>query len=116
MRKYLFITMAALAMIACSKEEVKVEKNTQPLKFSFNIAEKPSFDADTKSVKTSWEDGDKIYIVFDDAVPTSLEDFMILKYSASAEDWEVFQESTTAPKEDGGTLDALYYGRQVHVS
>lgn len=109
MRKYLFIAMAALAMIACSKEEVKVEKNTQPLKFSFNIAEKPSFDADTKSVKTSWEDGDKIYIVFDDAVPTSLEDFMILKYSASAEDWEVFQESTTAPKEDGGTLDALYY-------
>ena len=110
MRKYLFIAMAALAMISCSKAEMTVEKETRTFQYLFSIAEKPSFDVDTKSVKTSWEDGDKIYIVFDETVPKSLEDFMILKYSASAEDWEVVQESTTAPKEEGGTLDALYYG------
>lgn len=109
MRKYLFIAMAALAMISCSKAEMTVEKETRTFQYLFSIAEKPSFDVDTKSVKTSWEDGDKIYIVFDETVPKSLEDFMILKYSASAEDWEVFQEGTTTPKEEGGTLDALYY-------
>ena len=110
MRKYLFIAMAALAMISCSKAEMTVEKETRTFQYLFSIAEKPSFDVDTKSVKTSWEDGDKIYIVFDETVPKSLEDFMILKYSASTEDWEVFQEGTTTPREEGGTLDALYYG------
>lgn len=109
MRKCLFIAMAALAMFSCSKAEMTVENEPQPFQYLFSIAEKPSFDADTKSVKTSWEDGDKIYIVFDDSLPESLEDFMILEYSASAEDWEVVQESKTAPKEEGGTLDALYY-------
>ena len=97
-------------MFSCTKEEVKVEKGSQPLKYIFNIADKPSFDADTKSVKTAWEDGDKLYIVFDDALPESFDDFMIMEYDAAAEDWVVSQESANAPSAEGGVLDALYYG------
>ena len=111
MKKLAFIALAALAMFSCNKEEVIIENEAQPqtLKYVFSVAEKPSFDADTRAVKKSWEEGDKIYLVYDDVMPTKLEDLTILKYNASGE-WTVEQESTTAPKDEGGTLDAIYYG------
>ena len=110
MKKLLFIILSVFVAFSCSKEDVNVvAEEPQPLRFVFNIASKPSFDADTKAVKTSWADGDKIYIVFDDVVPESIDDFLILKYSASANEWLVDNEGTTTPNAEGGTLDALYY-------
>lgn len=105
--KLLFITLTVFAVFSCSKEEVVVENEPQPFKYMFNVAEKPSFDADTKAVKSSWKNGDKIYIVFDDQLPTSLSDFTILEYSSDG--WAVQQETVKPPKTDSGTLDALYY-------
>ena len=108
MKKYLLTSLAVLAAFSCSKEEsLKVEPERQPLQFAFSVAQMPSFDAATKAIKTGWEDGDKIYIVFDDVVPESLEDFLIMQYDGA--EWVVTQEGTVSPQTDGGTLDALYY-------
>lgn len=107
MKKSVFFAMAVLAVLSCYKEEVKVSNENEPLQFVFTVADKPSFDAQTKGPKTSWVDGDKIYIVLDDEVPTTMDHFMILEYKSS--EWTVSQESTVSPKTEGGTLDALYY-------
>ena len=84
-----------------------IDNEPHSLKYVFSVSERPSFDADTKSVKTSWEDGDRIYIVFDDILPTSIDDLLILKYSN--EEWAVEKEPANVPSTSGGTLDALYY-------
>ena len=109
MKRILFLALAAFALFSCNKEMaiVENESQSQPLKYVFNIAEKPSFDANTRAVKTSWEEGDKIYINFDDATPTSLTDFTVLKYDGSA--WVVDNEGNGPGDKTSGTLDALYY-------
>lgn len=108
MKKVLFIALAAFALFSCEKEQdVKVEKESQSLKFAFNVADKPSFDGDTRAVKTRWESGDRIYLVFDDVCPTKLADLTILQYDGT--EWAVAQEGNNKPSEAGGTLDALYY-------
>ena len=109
MRKYLMIALAAFALFSCNKEREIVDSELQPksLKYVFDVAEKPSFDGNTRAVKTSWEAGDQIFIVYDDVDPSSLEDFMILTYDGK--EWKVTQEpETNKPKDTGGTLSALY--------
>ena len=63
MRKLLFFAFAAFALFSCNKEEAIVENGPQSFKYVFNVSEKPSFDVATKAVKSSWEDGDRIFIV-----------------------------------------------------
>ena len=109
MRKYLMIALAAFALFSCNKEREIVDCELQPksLKYVFDVAEKPSFDGNTRAVKTSWEAGDQIFIVYDNVDPSSLEDFMILTYDG--EEWKVTQEpATNKPKDTEGTLSALY--------
>lgn len=109
MKKYFMIFAAAvLAAVACSKEEPQANEPAT-ITYNFSIADKPSLDPSTKAVKTGWESGDKIYIVFDDPAPTALTDFLILQYDGSK--WDVAQQpsSSNQPNSEGGTLDALYY-------
>lgn len=106
MKKVLFIILAAFAVFSCSKEEVIIESEPQPFKYVFNVAEKPSFDVDTKAVKESWVAGDKIRIVFDDKDMSNGNCFTTLEYKESGE-WVVSQGSI-APNAEGGTLDAIY--------
>ena len=96
---------AAILLSSCTKQEMPVAKSE--LTYNFSIGEKDSYGLDTKAVKTGWAEGDKIYIVFDDACPTSSADFLILKYTSGA--WTVEQTPATAPTNASGTLDALYY-------
>lgn len=62
MRKIFFAVLAATALFAgCAKEESSpVQKE---IKVNFTVAEKSDFGADTKAVKTGWENGDEILIV-----------------------------------------------------
>lgn len=106
MKRYAMImaaAVAALSIASCQKEEIRENK---ALQYDFNIAEMSGYDgAATKSVKAGWSDGDMIHIIFDDACPTKVEDYMILKMVSGR--WTVFQEPATAPS--GSTLDAVYY-------
>lgn len=109
MKKYLLIALAAFALLSCNKERTTVDSELQPksFKYVFNVDEKPSFDGNTRAVKASWEAGDQIFIVFDDADPSKWEDLMILTHDG--EEWVVTQEpAANKPKDTGGTLSALY--------
>lgn len=111
MKNYLILTIVAvMAAFACNKVEPQAEEPTA-FTYNFTIADKPSFDGQTRAVKTGWENGDKIYVVFDDQAPTALTDFLILEYSESKDSWNVIQQPSASnqPKEEGGMLDALYY-------
>ena len=60
------VFMAALALtmavfVSCSKDDLNVENND--VKVNFTVAEKPEFNA-TRAVKSGWEAGDQILIVF----------------------------------------------------
>ena len=59
------VFMAALALtmavfVSCSKDDLNVENND--VKVNFAVAEKPSFDAVTRSVKKGWDNGDRFWL------------------------------------------------------
>ena len=87
------VFMAALALtmavfVSCSKDDLNVENND--VKVSFAVAEKPSFDAVTRSVKKGWDNGDQILVVFRDADGFWLDaynDANTLKLTKTADGW-----------------------------
>lgn len=87
------VFMAALALtmavfVSCSKDDFNAENND--VKVSFAVAEKPSFDAVTRSVKKGWDNGDQILVVFNDANGSWLDaynDANTLKLTKTADGW-----------------------------
>lgn len=87
------VFMAALALtmavfVSCSKDDLNVESDG--VKVSFSVAEKPSFDEVVRSVKTGWNNGDKILVVFNDANGFWLDaynDANTLKLTKTADGW-----------------------------
>lgn len=83
------IFMAAMTLVmavfaSCTNEDLKVENND--VKVNFTIAEKPSFDADGRAVKTGWEAGDEILIALfcsDGWYNENGFNYMKLKYNGS---------------------------------
>lgn len=62
------IFMAAMTLVmavfaSCSNEDVNVENNNE-LKVTFSVADKAGLGVDARAVKTGWENGDEILIVF----------------------------------------------------
>ena len=105
---------AAMLLSSCTKQEMPESKTE--LTYNFSIGEKDSYGADTKAAKTGWTEGDKIYILFDNAFPESIgysshyslpDGFMVITYDGSK--WTVTQEPSTAPTKENGTVQALYY-------
>ncbi len=64
MKKFIYAISALAVMMAvgCSKEDV--ETPSPEYKLVVNM-DKPSFGDDTRAVRTSWENGDVVYVVFD---------------------------------------------------
>ena len=87
------VFMAALALtmavfVSCSKDDLNVENND--VKVNFTVAEKPSFDAVTRSVKKGWDNGDQILVVFRDADGfwlDAFDDANTLKLTMTADGW-----------------------------
>lgn len=64
MKKALLIMSAVFALIACNKETPVKESAIDPSKIVFNINVENA--EATKGVKTVWEDGDDVYVFFED--------------------------------------------------
>ena len=87
------IFMAAMTLVmavfaSCTNEDLKVENND--VKVNFTVAEKPGFDAVSRSVKKGWDNGDQILVVFRDADGFWLDAFNdanTLKLTKTAEGW-----------------------------
>lgn len=64
MKKALLIMSALLALVACNKETPVKESAIDPSKIVFNINVENG--EATKGVKTTWENGDDVYVFFQD--------------------------------------------------
>lgn len=78
------MTLAVVLLASCSNEDLNVKNND--VKVNFTVAEKVGFGADTRAVKTGWENGDEILIVLNSLGGWYNEDgynYMKLKYDGS---------------------------------
>lgn len=64
MKKTIIVLSALLALVACNKETPVKESAIDPSKIVFNINVENG--EATKGVKTVWEDGDDVYVFFED--------------------------------------------------
>ncbi len=109
------MTLVMAVFASCSNEDLNVENND--VKVKFTVAEKLGFDADSRSVKTGWDNGDQILVVFKDADGSWLEtmnDENTLKLTRTAEGWST-DESKLDISKLGNSDDykAIYYPGEV---
>ena len=114
------VFMAALALtmavfVSCSKDDLNVENND--VKVNFTVAEKPSFDAVTRSVKKGWDNGDQILVVFRGAEGSWLDAFddaNTLKLTKTAEGWTADKSKIDISKlGSSDDYKAIYYPGEV---
>ena len=109
------MTLVMAVFASCSNEDLNVENNE--VKVKFTVAEKPGFDADSRSVKTGWDNGDQILVVFRDADGFWLETFndaYTLKLTKTADGWTADKSKLDISKL-GNSEDykAIYYPGEV---
>lgn len=106
--KKIFYVMGVLAVIfavGCSKDDVEVV--TPEYELVVNV-DKPTFGDETRAARTSWEDGDVVYVVFNEDAKDSSK-YLALTYNAGS--WTSKWEGTTADAvaaKGSGTLKAGY--------
>ena len=114
------VFMAALALtmavfVSCSKDDLNVENND--VKVNFTVAEKPSFDAVTRSVKKGWDNGDQILVVFNKAAGSWLDAFddaNTLKLTKTADGWTADKSKIDiADLSASADYKAIYYPGEV---
>ena len=114
------VFMAALALtmavfVSCSKDDLNVENND--VKVNFTVAEKPSFDAVTRSVKKGWDNGDQILVVFRDADGfwlDAFDDANTLRLTKTAEGWTADKSKIDISKlGSSDDYKAIYYPGEV---
>lgn len=114
------IFMAAMTLVmavfaSCSNEDLNVENND--VKVKFTVAEKPGFDADSRSVKTGWDNDDQILVVFKDADGFWLDAFNdanTLKLTKTAEGWTADYSNIDITKlASSADYKAIYYPGEV---
>ena len=114
------VFMAALALtmavfVSCSKDDLNVENND--VKVNFTVAEKPSFDAVTRSVKKGWDNGDQILVVFNDADGfwlDAFDDANTLRLTKTAEGWTADKSKIDISKlGSSDDYKAIYYPGEV---
>lgn len=114
MKKILsFFAIATMLLVSCLKETVdstgeiaSVEGVFAPGKYTFNVEV-----AETKAVKTAWENGDKIFVFFDDAATKAASDVSNLPYITlvfNGEEWVADDEKAPAEIPASGTLSAVF--------
>ena len=73
MKRYIVFIAVAMLMTATGCQKLNnIQTENQSATVEFTVADKPSFGADTKAVKTSWAVGDKIAIALKPASQTNV--------------------------------------------
>ena len=73
MKKYIAFATVAMMMAAVGCQKMNdIHTEDQNMNVEFTVADKPSFGADTKAVKTSWDVGDKIAIALKPSLETNV--------------------------------------------
>ena len=95
---------AALVLASCQKNEIPQTPSQEP-EISFNLSvDRNGFD--TKGVKTGWENGDKVYVFFDEHY-ASAGDLLVMTYNGGS--WTSVPGANIASQlQASGTLFAVY--------
>lgn len=115
MKKFIYAISALAVMMAvgCSKEDV--ETPSPEYKLVVNM-DKASFGDDTRAVRTSWEDGDVVYVIFEGDLydGATAAKYLTLTYNNSS--WTPTWVGTTAAEvaaKETKTLRAVYVNTPV---
>ena len=104
MKKIVIFLSAVLALIACNKENTAIQNNdvidASNVVFDFTITHPDA----TKTVKSGWENGDKVFIFFE-GVTTG---YVTAVYNSSSATWTSTLNGTAALSESGKKLTAVY--------
>ena len=109
------MTLVMAVFASCSNEDLNVENND--VKVKFTVAEKPGFDADSRSVKKGWDNDDQILVVFKDADGFWLDAFNdgnTLKLTKTADGWTAdYSKIDIAKLASSAEYHAIYYPGEV---
>ena len=104
------MTLVMAVFASCSNEDLNVENND--VKVKFTVAEKPGFDADSRSVKTGWDNGDQILVVFNGL--DAFDDANTLRLTKTADGWTAdYSNIDIANLESSDNYKAIYYQGKV---
>lgn len=102
-KNLLFAAAALVALAACTKESpVKEEGAIDASKLVFNIDVRNG--SATKGVKTAWEDGDDVYVFFEDNITK----YVKMTYNGSAWTYNVLGDGDLSLAASGKKLSAVY--------
>ena len=105
MKKTILFAAAVLALAACSKETpVKEEGAIDASKIVFNIDVQNADAQATKGIKTAWEDGDDVYVFFEDNITK----YVKMSYDGSAWTYNVLGDGDLSLAASGKKLSAVY--------
>lgn len=98
MKKILFAlsAVAMLLVVGCSKEDIEIPAPDYKLVVNMD---KPSLDGDTRAPRSSWKDGDEVYVLFNGDLTLESTEPKYLKLT--------FNDSAWTPTWVGTTLDAV---------
>ncbi|MBQ5874422.1 MAG: hypothetical protein IIW60_00950 [Alistipes sp.] len=115
MKKILLVmSILAMAFVSCSKDDANTQNDGY--KLVVNISEKPAFNEVSRAVRTSWENGDVVYVVFDGDLydGATAAKYLTLTYNNSS--WTPTWVGTTIDEvaaKTTKTLRALYVNTPV---
>lgn len=101
---FVFLTLAGLALLACTKEAPVSDDAAQPLKFNLTVNHPGGIE--TKTVKTGWEDGDVVFVFFSEA-PSPY--YLKMTYESGA--WtstQMNRKNESSFPLSGGTMTAVF--------
>ena len=125
MKKYIAFATVAMMMAAVGCQKMNdIQTEDQNMNVEFTVADKPSFGADTKAVKTSWAEGDKIAIALKPSSETNVlyqstglavrsSVAVLLEYTASG--WTA-TGNITPDAETNGTFYAIHHRGDVKLN
>ena len=104
MKKLFYVLCGCIALVACNKINTDIHQDGHACDINFNLS--VNYPVGTKAVKSGWEDGDIVFIFFQD-VTTG---YVTMKYNGSSWETPVFRGHATISElsESGKTLTALY--------
>ena len=102
MKKTIIVLSALLALVACNKENPVKESAIDPSKIVFNINVENA--EATKGVKATWEDGDDVYVFFEDNTTK----YVKMTYDGSSWTYNVLGDGDLSLAASGRKLSAVY--------
>jgi len=114
MKKFVIISAFAAMLLSVSCEKTPLPKDENQIEFDFTV-ERQDLSDGLKSVKTSWTNGDKVYVFFDSHY-ASADDMLVMSYDGSKWTYTPGANVTGNLLSSGGSLAAIYSSKTPSIT